>query len=193
MTADGSIRGRHCGDASPEDPTRLDGALIMDDAFSNHDILGNAAARPAGRYAFIQSCWHREIVDRGRDAFIAAMESAGTSRAAIDLYEVPGAFEIPLLAKKLAKTGRYAAIVAGGFVVDGGIYRHEFVAGAVIDALMQVQLETEVPVLSMVLTPQHFHEHAEHQRFFEEHFRVKGQEAAAACLRIIAVMAELTS
>ena len=46
----------------------------------------------------------------------------------------------------LAKTGRYAAVVAAGFVVDGGIYRHEFVATSVIDALMAVQLETEVPM-----------------------------------------------
>jgi len=116
------------------------------------------------RVAFIQSCWHRDIVDQCRDSF-----------------EVPGAFEIPLQAKLLAKTGRYAAIVAAGFVVDGGIYRHEFVAGAVIDALMQVQLETEVPVLSAVLTPQHFHEHDTHVDFFHRHFVVKGAEAAHAC------------
>ena len=50
---------------------------------------------------------------------------------------------------------------------------------------MQVQLETEVPVLSAVLTPQHFHEHAEHRDFFHAHFVVKGQEAARACARTI--------
>ena len=46
----------------------------------------------------------------------------------IDLFEVPGSFEIPLHAQLLAKTRRYTAIVAAGLVVDGGIYRHEFVA-----------------------------------------------------------------
>ena len=112
------------------------------------------------RIAFIQSCWHRDIVDQCRDSFMKEMAARGPSK--IDLFEVPGAFEIPLQAKLLAKTGHYSAIVAAGFVVDGGIYRHEFVAGAVIDALMQVQLETEVPVISAVLTPQHFHEHAAH-------------------------------
>jgi len=70
-------------------------------------------------------------------------------------------------------------------VVDGGIYRHEFVADAVISGLMRVQIETEVPVISAVLTPQRFHEHQEHQRFFHAHFRVKGAEAAAACARTI--------
>ena len=135
------------------------------------------------QFAFIQSLWHRDIVDCGRDGFLAEMARNGVSRTAIDIYEVPGSFEIPLQAKRLAQSGRYRAIVACGFVVDGGIYRHEFVAQTVIAALMTVQLETQVPVISAVLTPQHFHEHSEHRRFFTEHFVVKGTEAAVACLR----------
>ena len=73
------------------------------------------------------------------------------------------------MAKKLAKTGRYAAVCASGFVVDGGIYRHEFVAQAVLQGIVQTSLETGVPVLSAVLTPHHFHEHAAHQDFFRAH------------------------
>lgn len=138
------------------------------------------------RFAFIQSCWHLEVVNQGRDAFLAEMARNQVPREAIDLFQVPGAFEIPLHAKLLARTGRYDAIIACGFVVDGGIYRHEFVAEAVIQGLMAVQLETGVPVISAVLTPQHFHEHAEHRRFFTEHFVVKGTEAAAACLGTLA-------
>ena len=137
------------------------------------------------RFAFLQSCWHREIVDQGREAFLTEMARCGVPRERIDLYEVPGAFEIPLHAKLLARTGQYGAVVACGFVVDGGIYRHEFVATAVINALMAVQLEVGVPVISAVLTPQRFHEHAEHQTFFREHFRVKGREAASACLNTV--------
>ena len=57
----------------------------------------------------------------------------------------PGAFEIPLHAKRLATSGRYAAVVGAGLVVDGGIYRHEFVADAVVNGLMRVQLDTDVP------------------------------------------------
>jgi 6,7-dimethyl-8-ribityllumazine synthase len=148
--------------------------------------LDNRSTEKDQRFAFVQSCWHREIVDQGRDAFLDEMASRGVPAAAIDLYEVPGAFEIPLQAKLLARSGRYAAIVACGFVVDGGIYRHEFVAHAVIDALMAVQLEVEVPVISAVLTPQQFHEHAEHRAFFHQHFRVKGKEAALAGLRAVA-------
>lgn len=138
------------------------------------------------RFAFIQARWHSDIVDQGRRGFLAEMERKGVKPEAVHVFDVPGAFEIPLRAKLLAQTGRYAAIVACGFVVDGGIYRHDFVAGAVIQGLMTVQLETEVPVLSVVLTPQHFHEHEEHRRFFTDHFLVKGKEAANACLEAVA-------
>jgi 6,7-dimethyl-8-ribityllumazine synthase len=141
--------------------------------------------RAPGRIAFVQSCWHREIVDQSRDAFVAEIVRLGFDVDTIDLFEVPGAFEIPLQAKLLAKSGRYAAIVAAGLVVDGGIYRHEFVADAVISGLMRVQLDTEVPTISVVLTPHRFHEHAEHHGFFFEHFKIKGREAAEACARTL--------
>lgn len=135
-----------------------------------------------GKIAFIQSSWHKDIVDRSRDAFLATLAAENITAAQVDLFEVPGAFEIPLHAKLLAKSGKYSAVVAAGLVVDGGIYRHEFVAQAVISGLMQVQLETDVPVFSAVLTPHHFHEHSEHQNYFREHFLTKGAEVARACI-----------
>ncbi len=137
------------------------------------------------RFAFIHACWHSEIVNQGRDAFLAEMQKLGVARNAIDVLEVPGAFELPLLAKKLARSNAYAAIVACGFVVNGGIYRHEFVADAVVTGLMNVQLDTDVPILSVVLTPHNFHDSADHQRFFEDHFVVKGTEAAKACVQTV--------
>jgi 6,7-dimethyl-8-ribityllumazine synthase len=138
------------------------------------------------RIAFIQSNWHSDIVNRGRDAFLAEMKHQGIDKKEIDLIGVPGAFELPLLAKRLAQSGHYSAIVACGFVVNGGIYRHEFVADAVVSGLMQVQLETGVPVFSVVLTPLHFHDSEEHKKFFFDHFVVKGTEAARACLQTLA-------
>jgi 6,7-dimethyl-8-ribityllumazine synthase len=145
----------------------------------------------ATQIAFAQSCWHRQIVDECRDSFIVEIERAGLAKSQVDLFEVTGAFELPLHAKKLASSGRYSAIVAAGLVVDGGIYRHEFVAEAVIDGLMRVQLDTGVPVISAVLTPHNFHEHETHQSFFSEHFKVKGCEAARACMHTIDSLAEL--
>jgi 6,7-dimethyl-8-ribityllumazine synthase len=145
------------------------------------------------RIAFIQACWHREIVDGARDAFLAAIEELGYPRDRVDLFEVPGSLEIPLQAKRLAETGRFSAIVATAFVVDGGIYRHDFVSGTVVEALMRVQLETNVPVLSAVLTPQSFHEHDEHRDFFKEHFKIKGAEVARACAKTIENLAAIAN
>lgn len=137
------------------------------------------------RVAFVQATWHREIVDQARDAFLEEMVAQGVPADAVDLFEVPGSLEIPLQTQLLCRTGRYAAVVASGLIVDGGIYRHEFVASTVLDAMMQVQLETDVPVLSAVLTPQRFHEHEEHLTFFHDHFKVKGAEVAVACVETI--------
>jgi 6,7-dimethyl-8-ribityllumazine synthase len=158
---------------------------------SSRPISQHDGSQHDDRFAFVQSCWHRNIVDQGRKGFLAEMAKQGVPHGAIDLFEVPGAFEIPLLVKRLAKSGRYKAVIACGFVVDGGIYRHEFVADAVIGALMSVQLEAEVPVISAVLTPQHFHDHEEHQRFFTEHFVVKGTEAASACLMAVSAQRQV--
>ena len=102
----------------------------------------------------------------------------------LDSFDVPGAFEMPLLAQKLGHSGRYDAIVAAALVVDGGIYRHDFVAAAVVNGLMDAQMKTGVPTFSVSLTPHHFQPSAEHVAFFTEHFVKKGKEAAAAVLAI---------
>ena len=125
------------------------------------------------------------------ESFIAEMAAWGVTEERVDLFTVPGAFEIPLRAKRLADSGRYAAVVGAALVVDGGIYRHEFVAEAVVNGLMRVQLDTDVPVISAVLTPHHFHDHSEHAYFFSHHLEVKGVEAARACARTIQNLARL--
>lgn len=141
------------------------------------------------RIALVKARWHSDIVDQcqlGLEQELAhAAAEDGAAGYTVDVFEAPGAFEIPLLARDLARRGDYAAIVGTAFVVNGGIYRHEFVADTVVNALMQVQMECDVPVLSVVLTPHNFHESEEHRRFFHDHFQVKGREAAQACLSLL--------
>lgn len=134
------------------------------------------------RVAFISADWHGDIVGQCRESFIANMTKAGMPAEQIECFTVPGALEIPLMAKLLAESGRFDAIVASALIVNGGIYRHEFVSTAVIDGMMRVQLDSGVPVLSAVLTPVNYHESREHHDFFFNHFVVKGEEAANACL-----------
>ena len=145
-----------------------------------------STSSPAPRIAVVSASWHADIVGRAKQSLLAEFDRSPSPPRQVDCFDVPGAFEIPLLAQKLARGGRHDAIVACALVVNGGIYRHEFVASAVIDGLMRVQLDTGVPVFSCVLTPRDFHEHAEHHDFFSEHFVKKGVEVARACLETIA-------
>jgi 6,7-dimethyl-8-ribityllumazine synthase len=133
------------------------------------------------RIAFVQARWHAEIVDQARLGLIEALPPG----MAVDVVDVPGALEIPLMSQRLARTGRYGAIMGAAFVVDGGIYRHDFVAGSVVDALVRVGLDTDTPVLSVVLTPHNYQETQQHLEFFRDHFRVKGAEAAHACMTML--------
>ena len=137
---------------------------------------------PTPRIAVVSASWHQDIVGQALSAMLDEFQRRGLPPGQVDRFDVPGAFEIPLHAQKLAQTGRYDAIIACAFVVNGGIYRHEFVSSAVIDGLMRVQLDHGVPVLSAVLTPRDFHEHEDHIQFFREHFVKKGAEVARACL-----------
>ena len=112
-----------------------------------NQTLSNGHPQPDTRIAVIHSAWHDDIVATARAAI--RDESTRHGRAEhitveIREYDVPGAFEIPLRAAvgNARPDARPDAIIACGFVVDGGIYRHEFVAAAVIDGLMRVQLDT---------------------------------------------------
>lgn len=137
------------------------------------------------RIAIISASWHTEVVYQARDAAQAELQAQGVQPGSIQHFSVPGAFEIPLMATKLAQSGRFDAVIACALIVNGGIYRHEFVTTAVIDGLMRVQLESEVPVFSAVLTPRDFHEHGDHVEFFRQHFVKKGAEVAQACLNTL--------
>jgi len=149
-----------------------------------------AAPRPP-RVAIVASSWHGDIVASGTAALRAELARCRIPPEHVSQFDVPGAFEIPLHARRLAASGRFDAVIACGLVVNGGIYRHEFVAAAVIDALMRVQLDSDVPVFSAVLTPRDFHDHEEHRRFFREHFVHKGTEVARCCVDTLASLGRL--
>lgn len=134
------------------------------------------------RFAFIKAQWHADIVDRALDGFHELI-----SAEQVDVFDVPGAFEMPLLALKLAQSGKYDAVACAAFVVDGGIYRHDFVASAVVDGLMRAGMDSGVPVLSVSLTPHQYQETDHHNAIYRAHFVEKGREAAKAALSAVEV------
>lgn len=132
------------------------------------------------QYAFIKANWHAEIVDQALAGFCEIIP-----KSQVEVFDVPGAFELPLLARDLAASGSFGAVVAAAFEVDGGIYRHDFVAQAVVDGLMRAGLDTGVPVLSVSLTPHQFQETTHHTAIYRAHFLEKGREAAESALSVV--------
>ena len=139
--------------------------------------------------AFVKANWHKDVVNQALEGFRQELAAQNVD-AEINVLDVPGAFEMPLQAKRLALTGKYDAIVCAALVVDGGIYRHDFVAQAVVDGLMNVQLETNVPVFSVSLTPHNFQPAEEFTQFYHQHFIKKGAEAARAAVAIANLVVE---
>jgi 6,7-dimethyl-8-ribityllumazine synthase len=148
---------------------------------------------PDHRLGVITSAWHSDLVDVCKDALYKELEKLDIdTENSVTHFEAPGSLEFPIIAQAMAKTGEYAAIAVISLIVDGGIYRHEFVASAVIDAIVRISTETKVPILSAALTPQHFHEHQAHLEFFRTHLVEKGTELAHACAKTVHILHKIT-
>ena len=104
------------------------------------------------RVAFVQSAWHREVVEECRLAFLEESEARHIARAQIDLFEVPGSFEIPLLALKLAGSKKFDAVICLGTIIRGQTPHFEYIAGAVTKGIAQAGMETGVPVVYGIVT-----------------------------------------
>ena len=106
---------------------------------------------PGARYAIVASRWNAAIVDALVDGARRAFAEHGVASNALDVLRVPGAWELPLLAQRLASAGRHAAIVALGCVVRGETRHYEHVADECARGLMRVALDSGVPVVNGVL------------------------------------------
>jgi 6,7-dimethyl-8-ribityllumazine synthase len=114
------------------------------------------------RFAFVKANWHGDIVGEALKGFLEIIPSQQ-----VDEFDVPGAFELPLVARDLATSAKYAAVVAAALVVDGGI--------------------------SVALTPHHYQETEHHRGIYLSHFVEKGKEAARAALEIIQTRARIAA
>jgi 6,7-dimethyl-8-ribityllumazine synthase len=104
------------------------------------------------RFAAVVSRYNEMITSRLKDAAVDCLVRHGTPERNIDIYWVPGSFEIPLVCLKLAQSGRFDGIIALGAVIRGGTSHFEHVAGQVSRGVAQVQLATGVPVSYGVIT-----------------------------------------
>ncbi|HEX6834617.1 MAG TPA: 6,7-dimethyl-8-ribityllumazine synthase [Rudaea sp.] len=143
---------------------------------------GELRVSAAARFAIVASRWNPGIVDALVDGAQRAFAANGVDASAVDVVRVPGAWEIPPTAARLALADRYAAIVALGCVVRGDTRHYEHVADNCAQGLMRVQLDHGVPVLNGVLAVEK-HEHAQ-ARAGGAHGN-KGEEAALAAIEIV--------
>ena len=107
---------------------------------------------PPGRFAIIASKFNYEVVDNLVAGAKDALRRHGVVDDAVDLAWVPGAFELPLIAQKLAGSKKYAAVICLGTVIRGDTDHYDYVCNAAADGILQAGLSTGVPVLFGVLT-----------------------------------------
>ena len=115
-------------------------------------IYEGTFAPPPGRFALVAARFNQFIVDSlvagARDGLLRH----GVAEDAIDLVRVPGSFEIPLVAQRLAKSGKYSAVICLGAVIRGDTDHYDYVAGGAANGVAQAALATGVPVIFGVLT-----------------------------------------
>ncbi|GAB5428891.1 MAG: 6,7-dimethyl-8-ribityllumazine synthase [Devosia indica] len=130
------------------------------------------------RLALVVSQFNPEVTQGLRDGAVAYLADNGVSIAPDDVYSAPGAFEIPLLAKRLAQSG-FDGVICLGCVIKGDTAHFDYISEATAHGLMQAGLETGKPITFGILTT-YTDEQAILRSREDEHN--KGREAAAACL-----------
>ena len=123
----------------------------MTDKLQPGKINGELSAS-ALRFGVVVSRFNSFITERLLSAAVDALERAGASNKDVDVVHVPGSFELPLAAKKLAATGRYDALIAIGCVLRGETTHYDYVCSETARGLQLAQMDTGVPVIFCVLT-----------------------------------------
>ncbi len=143
---------------------------------------GDLRAPEGARFAIIASRWNARITDALVAAARQRLTGNGVAEHAIDVVRVPGAWEIPVVAARLAAAGRHAAILALGCVIRGDTRHYEHVADRCAEGLMRIALDSQVPVLNGVLAVERI-EDAE-ARAGGSHGN-KGEEVALAAVEMV--------
>lgn len=104
------------------------------------------------RFALIASRWNDFLTARLVEGALDALERLGADQKAVEIYKVPGSFEIPLVARKVAASGRFDAVICLGTIIRGQTPHFDYVAGEAAKGIAQAAMETGVPVLFGIVT-----------------------------------------
>ncbi|CAN5896792.1 6,7-dimethyl-8-ribityllumazine synthase [soil metagenome] len=150
-------------------------------------IEGNLSA--SGRsFGVVASRFNDYIVKALVDGALDAVERHGGDVESVDVAWVPGAYEIPLVAKRMAVSGRYDAVICLGAVIRGATAHFDYVAGGAASGIESVMLETELPIIFGVITTETIEQAIERAG---TKMGNKGFEAAAAAIEMADLMSQL--
>lgn len=142
------------------------------------------------RFAIVVSQFNKEVTDGLLSGARKYLGQAGIDASSIDVFGAPGAFETPLIAKKLARTRRYAGVICLGCVIKGDTAHFEFISLGSTVGIMQAMLDTDTPISFGIITTYN-DEQAEARSRDDAHN--KGREAAAACFETARTLESITS
>jgi 6,7-dimethyl-8-ribityllumazine synthase len=152
------------------------------------NVIEPSSVPQSARFGIVVAEWNQQITARLLEGAVATLTQGGVPDDQIDVAWVPGSWEIPLVAGRMASGGRYAAVIALGAVIKGETTHDEHINRAVSLALMELGREAEVPVLMGVLTCNTL-EQAIHRA--GGNVGNKGSECAEAALKMVGLMARL--
>jgi 6,7-dimethyl-8-ribityllumazine synthase len=115
-------------------------------------IIEGTLSPPSGRFGLVAARFNSAIVENLVGGALDALKRHGVADDAIDMVRVPGSFEIPLVAQRLAASKKYAAVICLGAVIRGDTDHYDYVAGQVTSGVARAALDTGVPVIFGVLT-----------------------------------------
>lgn len=104
------------------------------------------------RFAIVESRWNELLTSRLASGAVDALERLGAAETDVEVFRVPGSFEIPIAAKRIAETGRFDAVICLGVVIRGETPHFDFVAGEAAGGISQAAMATGVPVVFGVVT-----------------------------------------
>lgn len=115
-------------------------------------VFEGSFAAPAGRFAMVAARFNHFVVEQLVNGACDAFKRHGVGDDALDIVWVPGSFEIPLVAQRLAASRKYVAVVCLGAIIKGDTDHYDYVAGGAANGIAQAALSTGVPVIFGVLT-----------------------------------------
>ena len=152
-------------------------------------VFEGSLVAPAGRFALVAARFNQSVVDHLVEGAKEGFKNNKVAEESIDLIWVPGSFEIPMVAKRLAATGKYAAVVCLGAVIRGDTDHYEYVAGEAARGVAEASMTTGVPVIFGILTCQTEEQALDRAGGKEGN---KGYDAALAAIEMVNLLQQLT-